>query len=137
MTLLPAHMALLLAAALAHSPASAAPITIPTGESWVFALDRGEPVRARRVTTSAKPGPGQIKATVISTMGTTMTVTNNSRVNYTFRAELIGAGAAASAKPRTCTLPANGGPVLEYWPVKATAVRLGTFKVASADGNCP
>jgi hypothetical protein len=70
-------------------------------------------------------------------MGTTMTVTNNSRLSYTFHAELVGAAPPAQGKARTCTLPANGGPVLEYWPVKAAAVRLSTFKVAPADGNCP
>ena len=120
--------------AAAPAAAVAAPVTIKAGDSWVFAVEGGQPVRARKVTSSTKAGPGQIKATVVSTMGTTMTVTNNSRVSYTFQAELLG---APSGKSRTCTLPASGGPVLEYWPVKATAVRLSTFKVASADGNCP
>jgi hypothetical protein len=136
MTLSIPFLGLTLAAALVPGAAVAAPVTIKAGESWVFALDKGEPVRARRVASAVKPGPGQIKATVISTMGTTMTVANNSRSSYTFRAELVGA-TAAPGKTRTCTLPANGDPVLEYWPVKATAVRLSTFKVATADGNCP
>ena len=130
-------IALAAAAAIVPAAALAGPVTIKAGESWVFALERGEPVRARRVASSAKPGPGQIKATVISTMGTTMTVTNNSRHHYSFRAELVGAKTASGGKARTCTLPANGNPVLEYWPVKATAVRLSTFKLASADGSCP
>jgi hypothetical protein len=137
MTLSTSLFGLILAAVLAPAAAIAAPVTIKAGESWVFSLDKGEPIRAHRVASSAKPGPGQIKATVISTMGTTMTVSNNSRFNYTFRAELVGAGTSAAGKSRTCTLPANGGPVLEYWPVKAAAVRLSTFKVAPADGNCP
>ena len=137
MTLSAPFLGLALAAALAPTAAVSAPVTIKAGESWVFALDKGEPVRARRVTSSVKPGPGQIKATVISTMGTTMTVSNNSRFSYTFRAELVGAQPKASGKARTCTLPAEGAPVLEYWPVKATAVRLSTFKVAPTDGNCP
>jgi hypothetical protein len=48
---------------------------------------------------------------------------------------LIGAPNKSGA--RTCTLPANRDPVLEYWPVKAKAVRLGRFKVAAAAGSCP
>jgi len=123
-----------LAAIAIPGAAIAAPVTIKAGESWVFAVEGGQPVRARKVPSSTKAGPGQIKASVVSTMGTTMTLTNNSRANYTFQADLVG---APSGKSRTCTLPASGGPVLEYWPVKATAVRLSTFKVASADGNCP
>ena len=134
MTLSSRFFALTLAAWAIPTAAIAAPVTIKAGESWVFAVEDGQPVRARKVTSSITAGPGQIKASVVSTMGTTMTVTNNSRVNYTFQAELVG---AAAGKSRTCTLPASGGPVLEYWPVKATAVRLSTFKVASADGNCP
>jgi hypothetical protein len=72
--------------------------------------------------------------TVIAGMGTTMTVINNSRTAYTFRAQPIG---APTAKSRTCTLPANRSPVLEYWPAKAKAVRLSRFRVASAAGSCP
>ena len=136
MTLSPVSIAFLIAAAAAPATAIAAPLTIKAGESWVFELERGDPVRARRVNSSTKPGANQIKATVISTMGTTMTMSNGSRFSYSFRAELVGAGKAA-AKTRTCTLPASGAPVLEYWPVKSTAVRLSGFKVTSADGNCP
>ncbi len=121
----------------AAAPAVAAPLTVAPGESWTFFIQSGEPVRARRVKAAAGPAPGQIKVTVIAGMGTAMTVTNNSRTAYTFRAELVGAPAAASAKSRTCTLPANSHPILEYWPARARAVRLGNFKAAAADGSCP
>jgi hypothetical protein len=137
MTLSPILIAIAAAAVLAPVPALAAPLTIRPGESWVFELERGEPARARKVNSSVKPAANQIKASLVSTMGTTMTISNNSRRNYTFRAELVGAGGAAPGKARTCTLPADGAPVFEYWPVKATAVRLSGFKLASADGNCP
>ena len=122
-------------ALVAATPAIAAPLTVRAGESWVFSIQRGEPVRARRVKPGAKPASGQIKVTVIAGLGTSMTVTNYSRTAYTFRAELIGAPSAPKA--RTCTLPAGRNPVLEYWPAKARAVRLSRFRVASAAGNCP
>jgi hypothetical protein len=137
MTLSPLTIAIAASAALVSSAALAAPLTIKAGESWVFELQGSEPVRGRRVNSSVKPAPNQIKATVISTMGTTMTISNNSRQSYTFRAELIGAAKANAGKTRTCTLPADGAPVLEYWPVKASAVRLSTFKLATGAGNCP
>jgi hypothetical protein len=38
---------------------------------------------------------------------------------------------------RTCTLPANMLPTLEYWPQKATAVRIGEFRSSKEPGNCP
>ena len=127
-------VALVAFAALTAAPATAGPLTVRVGESWVFSLQRGDPVRARRVKPSSAPAAGQIKVTVVAGMGTAMTVTNNSRTAYTFHAELIG---APNGKPRTCTLPAKAVPTLEYWPVKAKAVRIGSFRAASADGSCP
>ena len=63
-----------------------------------------------------------------------MTVTNNSRQGYTFKAELIGAdGNAVTA--RTCTLPPGNQPTLESWPQAAAAVRIGDFK-PSKGGRC-
>jgi hypothetical protein len=121
-------------AVVAAAPAAAAPLTVLAGESWVFSIQRGEPVRARRVKAGARLSAGQIKVTVIAGLGTTMTVINNSRTAYTFRAQPVG---APNAKSRTCTLPANSIPVLEYWPVKAKAVRIGTFRAANPDGKCP
>ena len=125
----------LLAAALllASTPTLAAPLTIKQGETWLFGLKKGEPTNARRVAGSAKAAKGQVKATLSPLMGTTLTMTNASSVSYTFRAELIGAKSPA----RTCALPANGKPVMEFWPVKASAVRLSGFKPAPKDGSCP
>ena len=125
---------LLAFALVAAAPAPAAPLTVAAGESWVFSIQRGEPARARRVKATARPAAGQIKVTVIAGLGTTMTVVNNSRTAYTFRAQPVG---APNAKLRTCTLPANSSPVLEYWPVKAKAVRIGGFQATTADGKCP
>lgn len=126
-------LALLLAAA--PRPAVAASLTVKTGESWMFAISRGEPVRARKVKPTVKPGPGQVMVTVTSMMGTTMSISSNNPVAYTYQAELIGAGKTIPA--RSCTLPANGRLSFEHWPQKASAVRLSRFKVATKDGSCP
>ncbi len=53
-----ARFALIALAAVAASPAAAAPLTIRVGESWAFAIEKGEPVRARKITLAAKPAPG-------------------------------------------------------------------------------
>ena len=123
--------ALLLFAAV---PAQAAPLTVRTGETWAFILKNGQPVGAHKVASSAKPATGQIIVSVRAVMGTTMTVTNNSRVAYTFRAELLRGGKAVAARP--CTLPANAKPIFEQWKEKADAVRLSAFKRTDADGLC-
>lgn len=115
--------------------AAAEPLTIRTGESWTFSLRNGEPVKTRRVKASAKPARGEIRATLTSLGGTSLTLTNNSATGYTFRASLVGAKGKATT--RTCTLPPGLNPVLEYWPQKASAVRIGNFRATSGAGSCP
>ena len=126
-------LALLMAASplTAQSPG----LTVKTGESWMFAVSRGQPVRARRVKPTVKPPPGQILVTLRSMMGTSLSIVSNNRQSFTYKAELIG-----SDKPvpvRSCTLPANGRVSFEHWPHKAHAVRISDFRVARQDGACP
>ena len=123
--------ALLLVAAV---PAQAAGLTVRTGETWIFTVKNGEPAQARRVAPSARIPKGQIKVTVRLMLGTAMTVTNNSPIAYTFRAELLQGGKAVAARP--CTLPADGKPIFEQWKEKADAVRLSKFERSDADGLC-
>ena len=123
--------ALLLVAA---SPVQAAGLTIQVGETWLFTLKNGEPANARKVAPSATIPKGQIKAAVRSILGTAMTVTNNSPIAYTFRAEMVSGGKATVA--RSCTLPPNARPTFEQWEQKADAVRISGFKIADADGHC-
>lgn len=126
-------LALLLTAGAAQ--AKPAGLTVKTGETWVFSVAGGQPVKARKVGADAKPAAGQIVVTVRSMMGTTMTITNNNKQAYTYKAELIGA--EKTVPTRSCTLPANARMSFENWPQKAKAVRLSQFKVATKDGACP
>ena len=118
----------------AAAPAQASGLTVRMGETWFFSVKNGEPANARRVSPSAKLPKGQIKVAVRPLMGTSMVVTNNSPVAYTFRAELLSGGKANLA--RACTLPANARPAFEQWQEKADAVRISGFKAAAADGRC-
>jgi len=119
---------------LAAAPAQAAGFTVKVGETWLFKVKNGEPAEARMVTPSATIPKGQIKVAVRSMLGTAMTITNNSPIAYTFRAELISRGKATVA--RSCTLPAKAQPAFEQWSQKADAIRIGGFKVADKDGHC-
>mgnify|MGYP003574993900 CR=1 FL=1 len=123
-------LSLLLAA-----PASAEPLTIKTGESWMFAISRGQPVRARKVKPTVKPPPGQVLVTLRAMMGTTMSITSNNPQSFTYKAELIGADKKVPV--RSCTLPANGRMSFEHWPQKADAVHISDFRIARKDGSCP
>lgn len=124
--------ALLLAAA----PLPAKPLTVRVGETWLFTVAGGQPANARKVAQSAKPASGEIKVAVQALMGTTMTVTNNSRVDYAYRAMLVLPGGKAGPA-RSCAVPANARPALESWPARAVAVRLSDFKPAPAGSLCP
>jgi hypothetical protein len=119
---------------LAAAPVQAAGLTVRTGETWFFTIKDGEPASARRVSPSARIPRGQIKVAVRPLLGTSMVVTNNSPIAYSFRAELLLEGKATLA--RSCTLPANARPTFEQWQEKAEAVRISAFKPATADGRC-
>ena len=129
--------ACLIAVLLLAAPASAQSpgLTIKTGESWMFAISRGQPVRARKVESTVKPPPGQVLVTLRAMMGTSLSITSNNRQSFTYKAELIGADKPAPL--RSCTLPANGRMSFEHWPQKAEAVRISDFRVAREDGSCP
>ena len=129
------HLAIALLLVIGPQPAIAAPLTIKTGESWMFSIYRGQPVRAHKVNPSVKPPPGQILATLRSALGTSLSITSNNPQSYTYKAELPGAEKPVPV--RSCTLPANSRLSFEHWPQKADAVRLSDFKVAAKDGACP
>lgn len=126
-----ALLAMLASPAAAQSPG----LTIKTGESWMFAISRGQPVRARKVAPTVKPASGQVLVSLRSMMGTSLSITSNNPRAYTYSAELIGVDKPVPV--RSCTLPANGRLSFEHWPQKASAVRISDFKVANKDGNCP
>ena len=84
---------------LAAAPAQAARLTVKLGETWLFTVKNGEPAQARKVPASAKIPKGEIKVSARSLLGTAMTITNNSPVAYSFKAELL-AGGRATVAPR-------------------------------------
>jgi hypothetical protein len=110
-------------------------LTVRPGESWMFAISRGQPVRARKVKPTVKPAPGQVLVTLRAMLGTSLSITSNNPQAYVYKAELIGADMQVPV--RSCTLPANGRVSFEHWPQKSEAVRISDFKVARKDGSCP
>ena len=130
---LSAALILLLVAA---APASAKALTVHMGETWVFAVRGNAPVNARKVTATTAPAPGQFKVSLQPLLGSTLTMTNNSRFDYAYRATLIlPAGKPGAAK--SCAVPANGKIAIEQWTTKVAAVRLDRFRPAPAGSLCP
>ena len=114
--------------------ARAAPLTVPTGENWIFTLKGGQPAGAHKASATAKPAKGEIMVSVRALFGTSMIVTNNSKIGYTFTAELLSGGKPTNARP--CTLPGGAKPILEQWQQKADAVRISNFRATGPGGRC-
>ncbi len=118
------------------APLSAKPLTVRMGETWVFAVRKGSPVEARKVAASSTPATGQFKVSLQPMLGSTMTITNNSRFDYAYRATLV----LPTGKPgatKACAVPANGRVAIEQWTRPIAAIRLDRFKSAPAGSLCP
>ena len=125
--------AALLAAA---TPAAAAPLTVRMGETWIFTVANGQPSKARKEDAGTAPRPGEMKVSLQPLMGATMTISNNSRFDYAYRATLILPG-GRKGPTKSCAVPAHGRLALEHWPRPVAAVRLSDFKPAPAGSLCP
>ena len=120
----------------ATAPLSANPLTVRMGETWLFAVRGGSPVEARKVSVTTAPAPGQFKVSLQPLLGSTMTMTNNSRFDYAYRATLVlPSGQPGAAK--ACAVPANGRIAIEQWTRPIAAIRLDRFKRAPAGSLCP
>ena len=126
----------LLLAALATGPLPAKPLTVRMGETWLFAVRHGAPVDARKVAPAIIPAPGQLKVSLQPMFGSAMTIANNSRFDYAYRATLILPTGATGAS-KSCVVPANGKIAIEQWTKAVAAVRLDRFKPAPAGTLCP
>ncbi len=118
------------------APLSAKPLTVRMGETWVFAVRKGSPVEARKVAASSTPATGQFKVSLQPMLGSTMTITNNSRFDYAYRATLV----LPTGKPgatKACAVPANGRVAIEQWTRPIAAIRLDRFKPAPVGSLCP
>ena len=121
---------------LATTPLSAKPLTVRIGETWVFAVRGSAPINARKVAATTAPAPGQFKVSLQPLLGATMTITNNSRFDYAYRATLV----LPTGKPgvaKACAVPANGRIAIEQWTRPIAAIRLDRFKRAPAGSLCP
>ncbi len=116
------------------SAAHSAPLTIRPGESWAYKVQNGQPTEAHQVKPAAKPAKGELMMTVRSLFGTVLVTANNSRVAYSFNAELFPATNLTAV--RACAVPAGGKPVVEQWRQKADAVRISNFRAAGNENRC-
>ena len=122
-------------ALLVATPAHAQGLTVKTGETWIFVIEKGQPAHARRVQPATKPAKGEVQVAVRSALGTTMAIGGQVPIGYDFRAELIINGKAVAK--RACALPANNKSAFEFWPEQAEAVRISNFRPAKKGGTCP
>jgi hypothetical protein len=121
---------------LSAAPSAAQPVTVLMGETWVFAVHKGQPIQARKVAPSTKAGADQMKVSLQPMLGSTLTITNNSRFDYAYRATLVMPG-GKMGRAKACAVPANGRMAVEHWRQPVAAVRLSDFRPAPAGSLCP
>ena len=121
---------------LVPAPAAATGLIIRQGETWIFAIQKGQPAKARKVAAGTAAKPGEVKASLRSMLGTNLTISSNARGGYTYRAELLDANGKVTTG-RACTLPPGGKPTFEHWKEAAVAVRLSNFRPTAKAGSCP
>ena len=128
----------ILALLLAAQPALAKPsgLVVKMGETWIFSVAHGQPAKARRAAVKAMPAAGEMKVSLSALMGTTMTITNNGRFDYAYRATLILPDGKTGVT-KSCAVPANGRLAMEHWSNTVAAIRLSDFKRAPAGSLCP
>jgi hypothetical protein len=133
-------VAVLLAMALFTGPASATDrpgVVVQSGESWIFKLDQGQPVDARKVDGEARPATGEILVTLGGRNGTMMTVTNNTDKFYNYHAFMLRRPDETGKPTSVCTLMSNGRMAFENWPYVIPAMRLSDFtEVAENNMQC-
>ena len=139
MTMLAARFSAALILATLPATAVAAPrasgVTVKMGESVLFALDRGRPVKVRAASPTATPATGEVLVVLRPMFGSTMSVTGNLADATNYRATLIHAD-GKQGTTRACSLPAGRMTVVENWPKAVAAIRLDKFKPALAGATC-
>ena len=128
---------LVASAMLGSIPASAgdaAGLTIKSGDTWLFKVENGQPLGAHKVSADTAPAKGEIKVNLSASMGTMMTVTNNTDHFYNYRAFMLGKPDAKGQRTSVCTLLSGGRSGFENWPEAIPYVRISDF-VEAADGE--
>jgi hypothetical protein len=99
-------------------------LRVRAGESWIFRIQDGQVVDARKVDGNAEPAKGELKVKVSSMMGTMMTITNNSDTWYNYHAFL------GRKRTSVCTLMGGGRGAFENWPGAISEIRIADFTPA-------
>jgi hypothetical protein len=108
-------------------------LTVQSGETWIFRIDQGEPVDARKIDGSATPGSGELMVTLKPQMGAMMIVTNNTNKFYNYHAFLTMQPGSEGKATSVCTVANGGRMAIENWPYAVPAIRIADFR--ETDGN--
>jgi hypothetical protein len=102
-------------------------LVIHSGETWLFRVEQGQPLAARKAAADAKPASGELLVSMKAEMGTMMTVTNNSGKAYDYRAFMMRQPGAREERTSVCTLVGGGPLSIEHWPYSIAAIRIADF----------
>jgi len=108
-------------------------LTVQMGEAWIFHVENGQPAGARKAAEGDKPGEGEFRISLGSSLGTTMTIVNNSPTAYNYHAFVTSRRGGKGSRTSVCTLMNNGRMAFENWPQAIPAIRVADFTPAKDD----
>ncbi|WP_260580982.1 hypothetical protein [Sphingopyxis sp. PET50] len=109
-------------------------LTVMMGESWIFRIDNGQPVDARRAAAGDKPAAAELMVEMKASNGTMLTVTNNGETWYNYRAFLTSGPDKKGQPTSVCTLMGGGRFAFEMWPNAIPAIRISDFEPTDEGG---
>jgi hypothetical protein len=108
---------------------------IRTGEAFIFRIENGQPVGARRAAEEESPGQGELKAEMSARGGTMLVVTNRTGAPLNYEAYIARDEFARGSRTSVCTLLV--GPfVMESWPNSLPGIRITNFEPAGDEMVC-
>jgi hypothetical protein len=106
-------------------------LTLKIGETWVFKIANAQPVEARLVETDTPLAADEIKVSLKASMGTMLTITNNSKTWYNYHAFITSAPNKKGQATSVCTLMGDGRMAFENWPNTINFMRIADFTATS------
>jgi hypothetical protein len=106
-------------------------LLVKMGETWVFQIDKGQPVKIRPSKQGDTLAPGEVQVSLENSAGTMMTVKNNAGTWLNYKAFMTAKEGKKGTPTSVCTVMSEGRMGVEVWPGSIPAIRVTEFTPAA------
>jgi hypothetical protein len=106
-------------------------LLVKMGETWVFQIENGQPVKIRPSKESDTLAPGEVQVSLSNSAGTMMTVKNNAGTWLNYKAFMTPKAGKKGTPTSVCTVMSEGRMGVEVWPGTIPAIRITEFTPAA------